>query len=126
VRSRPKDGHVVAERHICGSVGPGQRPRLLVLQTGRLCQTRQGANPFVISARPASSGSERGRLTALGLHWHDRLNIQNPQVSDPGPSIDPDCAGARPGFRSKGRNPISLTGFDVKADISERDRASRC
>ena len=26
----------------------------------------------------------------LGLHWHDRLNIQNPQVSDPGASIDPD------------------------------------
>jgi hypothetical protein len=30
----------------------------------------------------------------LGLHWHDRLNIQNPQVSDPGvsdpgASIDP-------------------------------------
>ena len=24
-----------------------------------------------------------------GLHWHDRLNIQNPQVSDPGASIDP-------------------------------------
>ncbi len=25
----------------------------------------------------------------LGLHWHDRLNIQNPQVSDPDESIDP-------------------------------------
>jgi hypothetical protein len=26
---------------------------------------------------------------SLGLHWHDRLNIQNPQVSDPDASIDP-------------------------------------
>jgi hypothetical protein len=26
---------------------------------------------------------------SLGLHWHDRLNIQKPQVSDPGASIDP-------------------------------------
>ena len=26
----------------------------------------------------------------LGLHWHDRLNIQNPQVSDPGAPVDPD------------------------------------
>jgi hypothetical protein len=26
---------------------------------------------------------------SLGLHWHDRLNIQNPQVSDPVASIDP-------------------------------------
>jgi hypothetical protein len=25
----------------------------------------------------------------LGLHWHDRLNIENPQVSDPGAAIDP-------------------------------------
>ena len=25
----------------------------------------------------------------LGLHWHDRLNIPNPQVSDPVASIDP-------------------------------------
>jgi hypothetical protein len=32
---------------------------------------------------------------SLGLHWHDRLNIQNPQVSDPGASIDTDEAGAR-------------------------------
>ena len=61
-----KDDHVVAERHICGSVGPGQRPRLLVLQTGRLCQTRQDATPFVLSARPASTGSESSRLTGLG------------------------------------------------------------
>ena len=26
---------------------------------------------------------------SLGLHWHDRLNIQNPQVSDPDAPIDP-------------------------------------
>jgi hypothetical protein len=27
---------------------------------------------------------------SLGLPWHDRLNIEDPQVSDPGASIDPD------------------------------------
>jgi hypothetical protein len=32
---------------------------------------------------------------SLGLNWHDRLNIQNPQFSDPGASIDTDEAGSR-------------------------------
>ena len=27
---------------------------------------------------------------SLGLQWHDRLDIQNPQVSDPDAPIDPD------------------------------------
>jgi hypothetical protein len=27
---------------------------------------------------------------SLGLRWHDRLNIENPQVSDPDAPIDPD------------------------------------
>jgi len=26
---------------------------------------------------------------SLGLHWQDRLNIQNPQVSDPNAPFDP-------------------------------------
>ena len=48
--------------------------------------------------RPVRNASLDGRHTAraaedwrtavehelsLGLHWHDRLNIENPQVSDP-------------------------------------------
>jgi hypothetical protein len=49
---------------------------------------------------------------SLGLHWHDRLNIQNSQASDRARRsalIEP----AHAPVSSKGQNPISLTGFDV-------------
>ena len=57
-----------------------------------------------VEIKAYAEGSVDGRRTAraaeewrkavehersLGLQWHDRLNIQTPQVSDPDASIDP-------------------------------------
>jgi hypothetical protein len=49
----------------------------------------------IVDGRRTARAAEEWRKAiehelSLGLHWHDRLNIQNPQVSDPGASIDPD------------------------------------
>ena len=43
--------------------------------------------------KPSSAAEEWRKAIehelSLGLPWHDRLNIQNPQVSDPDAPIDP-------------------------------------
>jgi hypothetical protein len=49
----------------------------------------------IVDGRRTARAAEDGRRAiehecSLGLHWHDRLNIQNPQVSDPDAPIDPD------------------------------------
>jgi hypothetical protein len=49
----------------------------------------------IVDGRRTAHAAEEWRKAiehehSLGLHWHDRLNIQNLQISDPDVSIDPD------------------------------------
>jgi hypothetical protein len=48
----------------------------------------------IVDGRRTARAAEEWRKAveherSLGLQWQDRLNIQSPQVSDPGASIDP-------------------------------------
>jgi len=48
----------------------------------------------IVDGRRTARAAEEWRKAveherSLGLHWHDRLTVQDPQVSNPGASIDP-------------------------------------
>jgi hypothetical protein len=74
-------------------------------------RTERRFDAVVVELKAYAEGIVDGRRTAraaedwrkavehelsLGLHWHDPLNIENPQVSDHGASIDPDLSRRTP------------------------------